>query len=110
MSFINNNIIFFNYVGMLLQPVMAGLPGGPQTDKEKKQAKPKTKQNTRIRGVQRNNDMIQNKSKRIVIMYYTIYTVVLYKSQHCVCTYCPFKSSWVICFSSDGSRFHDRAA
>ena len=35
---------FLNYVGMLLQPVMAGLPGGPQTDKEtNKQAKNKTK-------------------------------------------------------------------
>ena len=26
-------LFVFNYVGMLLQPVMAGLPGGPQTEK-----------------------------------------------------------------------------
>ena len=96
---------------MLLQPVMAGLPGGPQTDKEKKKiSKQKTEQSTRIRGAEK-NETIQNKSKRIVIMYNTIYTVVLSKSQHCVWTYCPFKSSKVVSsFSSDGSRFHDRAA
>ena len=34
------------YVGMLLQPVMAGIPGGPQTDKEKiKQKQANKKQN-----------------------------------------------------------------
>ena len=28
--------VLLHYVGMLLQPAMTGLPGGPQTDKEKK--------------------------------------------------------------------------
>ena len=51
-----------NSIGMLLQPVMAGLPAGPQTDKEKKM-QAKQKQSTRIRGVEK-NDTIQNKSKR----------------------------------------------
>ena len=44
---------------------------------KRKKSNKQIKQSTRIRGVQRNNDTIQNKSERIVIMYYTIYTVVL---------------------------------
>ena len=46
---------------------MAGLPGGAEIDNEKKKHK-QTKQSTRIRGVQRNNDTIQNESEKIVIM------------------------------------------
>ena len=34
---------FLYYVGTLLQPVMASLPGGPQTDKERKTSIQKTK-------------------------------------------------------------------
>ena len=64
---------------------MAGLPGGPQIDKEKSKKKKTSKQ----------KQTIQKKVKGYVIMYYTINTVVLSKSQHCVYTYCPFKSSWV---------------
>ena len=74
-------LFVFNSVGMLLQqPVMAG----PQTDREKtttttkgnKQTKTKRSTNTH-KSVQKNNDTIQNKKQKIVIMYYTIYTVVL---------------------------------
>ena len=48
------------YVGMLLQPVMTGFPGGPQTDKGKKN--------------KNNNKKTKKKTK---IIYYRIYTVVL---------------------------------
>ena len=55
---------------MLLQPIMASLPGGLQTDKEKKKTKKKNKET-------KANDT--KKVKGYVIMYYTIYTVVLIK-------------------------------
>ena len=35
------SFFFFNYVGMLLQPIVPSLPGGPQTDKEGKKNKQK---------------------------------------------------------------------
>ena len=52
--------LFVNYVGMLLQPVMAGLPGGSQTDRQK------TKQ-TKHKSVQKNNDTIQQNDCNYVL-------------------------------------------
>ena len=45
-----------NSIGMLLQPVMAGLPAGPQTDKENKNtSKAKTKYTHKRCGEERHN-------------------------------------------------------
>ena len=69
-------LFVFNCVGMLLQHVMASLPGGPQTDKEKKnKINKQTKKTTNIhKSLQKNNDTIQNKKQKD-------YDYVLYNTQ-----------------------------
>jgi len=52
----NGNLLF--YVGMLLQPVITGLPGGPQT-KYREKRKEQNKQTTiKHKIVRKNNDTI----------------------------------------------------
>ena len=54
-------LFLINYVGMFLQPVIVSLPGGPQTDREKKTAKKNKKQSTNMhKSLQKNNNTIQN--------------------------------------------------
>ena len=88
---------------MLLQPIMASLPGGLQTDKEKKK-KQKKKQG--------NKSKRYKKSKRIC--NYVLYNIhsSTNKSHNTVYTRTALlkAAELVSSFSSDGSRFHNRAA